>query len=118
MALSGNNLKNETQADLKAEIKSRLSTHLPPPEGMEGDALTAFDNYRDKLATALSEACAKIISEKVVAHIKSNLVIKGATVKIPANSVVTEVAGQATGTMNQTEISCVVNFNDNSDRLD
>ena len=118
MGINSDTLKSATQPDLKTKIIERLNHHLPPPGEMDPAGVEAFTSYRDKLASALSEACSEIISTKVVEHINEFLVITGATVKIPAGAVITAVAGQATGTANPQPISCEINFNDDAARLE
>lgn len=88
MALNSTDLENDIKPDLKDEIVAKLNQHLPAPSDpslAESDK-SAFDKARSDLATALSEAIAKIVSEKVVSHIVSNLEIKGVEVTIPGNT--------------------------------
>ena len=106
---------NETE--LSSLIKTELDKpeHMgPSPTGPDGsDDPNAADNYRKKFCDAIAKA--------VVKHIKDTLVITGATVKIPAGEVITSVSGgsgaPALGVPNDSEIECLINFNDDPDRL-
>jgi hypothetical protein len=91
MALNSDDLNTEIQPDLKTKIIERLDHHFPKPAEMSVDSAAAFTSHRDKLALALSEACAEIISEKVVSHIVENLEVKGIKVKLPKDSGVATV---------------------------
>ena len=88
MALDSSQLNSSIQPDLKAEIISKLNQHMPPPSdpSLEAGPLAAFNESRDNLASALSEAIAKIVSEKVVNHIVSELEISGIEVTIPSST--------------------------------
>lgn len=86
MALNKDTLNGQIQPKLKTEIISKLNQHLPAPNPVSPEGLTAFNNSREKLASALSESISKIISEEVVKHILDNLEIKGIQVEVPMST--------------------------------
>ena len=109
MALDAESL----ETDLKAALKTALDTETGASES-DSDG----DTHRQNFCNALAQA----IAEKVLKHIQDNLVITGATVKIPRNTVITAVTGgggaPAVGTLNESAIDCNINFNDDPDRLE
>ena len=108
MPLNSTDLENILKTSLKTALDTEMPLPDPPEEG---------DDHPNINRTNFCNAVARAIATEVVKHIKDNLVITGATVNIPAEAVITDVVGQATGTPNAQPIECTINFNDDPARL-